>query len=488
MQKSLSLFFKNKIQSISSAKTFSLIIAIIFVISTLVLFSPALYYYFFQDDWFHLSISDAQNIKDFKNFFVFRTDIIAWRPVSKQIFFFLIINVFKFNSFIPHLIIFSFHLFNVFLIYKIVKKVLNNSLNAIITAFLYSTASFHFTTLAWISAGELTIGTFFYLVASFMILNYFSTKKVLHYAVAIVAFILCLGSTEFAVTWPLFIALLLLLSHKPKSKLINCLKPLLIPVFLILVYLGLRLLIYKAPVNDNYEISFGPNIIKNFLWYNVWLVNIPEDVRTHIRLLPFVISEDLNVGREYLLLIGISLVIFLSLILRRFISLFNKSTLYLLLSTFAFLFFSLLPVLIFPNHISAHYLLIPSIGTYIFLGYILSKNYSKSSNKQHLLFVIFTCSCWFLLSFSSLALTKKINWIPGEQSLSKNLTSEIKKIYPYLPSYSSLLVYDSDLKIKHALMDQYALQVLFNDETIKTIYTDNANLGISTNNLFIKIN
>lgn len=474
---------------ISSKKIFSLIFVIIFIISTLVLFSSVLNYYFFQDDWFHLKISNAQNVKDFISFFMFRTDIIAWRPVSKQIFFFLIINVFNVNSFIPHLIIFSFHLSNVFLIYKLVIKVRNNTLNAIVTAFLYSTAAFHFTTLAWISAGELTIGTFFYLLASLMLLNYFSSKKISDYILAIISFVLCLSSTEFAVTWPLFITLLIFLSNKSKKKLINYLKPILIPVFLILVYLGFRLLIYKVPVKDNYEISFGPNIIKNFLWYNIWLLNVPEDVRAHVRLLPFAISKDfINAGKEYLLPISIPLFIFLAIILRRFISLFSKNTLHLFLSTFAFLFLSLLPVLIFPNHISAHYLLIPSIGIYIFLGYILSKKYNKSSNKRHLLFVFFTCCCWFLLSFSSLALTKKINWIPGEQSLSRNLTTKIQKKYPYLPSYSSLLIYDSDLKIKHALMDQYALQVLFNDETLKTIYTEDANLGFSTNNFFIKMN
>lgn len=475
-------------KSIISKNIISPIFALIFISSTLILFFPVLHYYFFQDDWFHLVLGDAKNVKEFINFFIFRTDIIAWRPVSKQVFFFLIINVFHSNSFVPHIIIFLFHLFNVFIIYKIVKKVLNNNLNALVTAFLYATAAFHFTTLAWISAGELTIGTFFYLAASLILLNYFSTKNVSLYLIAILAFILCLCSTEFGVTWPLFIALLLFLDHKSKSRLINYLKPLLIPVLLILVYLSLRLLIYKAPVSDSYEISFGLNVIKNFIWYNIWLLNVPEDVRAHIRFLPFVISKDfINAGREYIFIISIPLLIFLALVLRRFVSFFSKNILNLFLSTFAFLFLSLLPVLVFPNHISAHYLLIPSIGGYIFLGYIISKDHKQSSDKQHQLFVFLTCCCWFLLSFSSLALTKKINWIPGEQSLSKNLTKTIQKKYPYLPNHSTLLIYDSDLRIQHALMDQYALQVIFKDKTLKTIYTNDANKDITTNGFFIKL-
>src|SRR3989344_8141419 len=75
---------------------------------SLTLFYPSLNYYFFQDDWFHFNISKAQNFKEFISFFQFRQDIIGWRPIPKQIFFFLLQTIFQSSPFLAHIIIFAF--------------------------------------------------------------------------------------------------------------------------------------------------------------------------------------------------------------------------------------------------------------------------------------------------------------------------------------------------------------------------------------------
>src|SRR3990172_13136648 len=79
-----------------SSKTFAIVILIIFFIS-FALYHSSLNYYFFQDDFFEINISKAQNLGQYLEFFKFRDDIIAYRPISLQNYFFLSGNLFALN-------------------------------------------------------------------------------------------------------------------------------------------------------------------------------------------------------------------------------------------------------------------------------------------------------------------------------------------------------------------------------------------------------
>ena len=79
-----------------SSKTFAILILIIFFIS-FALYHSSLNYYFFQDDFFEINISKAQNLGQYLEFFKFRDDIIAYRPISLQNYFFLSLKIFGFD-------------------------------------------------------------------------------------------------------------------------------------------------------------------------------------------------------------------------------------------------------------------------------------------------------------------------------------------------------------------------------------------------------
>src|SRR3989344_6564769 len=73
-----------------------LLLSLSFLVAVL-LYLPAINGYFFQDDWFTLKISNAENINSFLGFFVPRSDVIYYRPLGMQIPFFLLSSLFGIN-------------------------------------------------------------------------------------------------------------------------------------------------------------------------------------------------------------------------------------------------------------------------------------------------------------------------------------------------------------------------------------------------------
>lgn len=473
-----------------------LLFTFLIILAVYVLYRQSLSYFFFQDDWFHLNISRASNMKEFFNFFAVRTDIIAWRPISKQLFFFLSQALFGLSPFWPHLIIFIIFLSNIFLVYRLVYQLFNSYRLAAITSFLYGTSTIHFTPLSWLSAGEYIIGTFFWLLCVSSYLFFKKDKKISTYLLFLLYFIFCLASTEFALTIPLVVLgyELFIKNHKSHNKILNVnlistityLSPI---IFIILVYVILRIIIYPLPANGDYGLSINLRTINTYIWYGLWSLNVPEIFKYQLILSKFTFSKEPaflfhfnNYSIRFFILFSLGL---LTLMYIFFINI-KRKTIYILLISILFFSITISPVLFLPKHTFPHYLSIPSIGIYTFIGYLFSS--LKYQYKRNIVVLIIFIATWFASAFNALAFTRETHWIPGEQSISKNLTKKIQNTYLYLPRYSSLFVYDSDLKIKHALMDQYALQVIFNDKTLKTIYTKDIKLDFTTNNYLINMN
>src|SRR3989338_2917310 len=111
-----------------SSKTFAILILIIFFIS-FALYHSSLNYYFFQDDFFEINISKAQNLGQYLEFFKFRDDIIAYRPISLQNYFFLSLKIFRIGSWrfrvFTFCLLFSSGIFLIFSLKKNSGKILN---------------------------------------------------------------------------------------------------------------------------------------------------------------------------------------------------------------------------------------------------------------------------------------------------------------------------------------------------------------------------
>src|SRR3990167_8766095 len=98
--------------------------ALVFVI---VVYSRALGFFFFQDDFFEINISQAGNLGAYLSFFVFREDIIAYRPISLQNYFFLANYLFGINPTGFRFITIIIFLLNSLLITQVITQITKSS-------------------------------------------------------------------------------------------------------------------------------------------------------------------------------------------------------------------------------------------------------------------------------------------------------------------------------------------------------------------------
>src|SRR3989338_852108 len=147
-----------------SSKTFAILILIIFFIS-FALYHSSLNYYFFQDDFFEINISKAQNLGQYLEFFKFRDDIIAYRPISLQNYFFLSLKIFGFDPSGFRVLTFALLFSSAILLIVLVKKITGNIWIGFLSAFSYF---------------NLLVRIFSYLAGYFRILLFFSSWKFSH--------------------------------------------------------------------------------------------------------------------------------------------------------------------------------------------------------------------------------------------------------------------------------------------------------------------
>lgn len=445
------------------------LVFLIICITSFALFYPSLNYYFFQDDWFVLN---WVRTGDLKSFFEFRTDIIYWRPLSMPSFFWMSKNLFGFNPFGYHLATFIFHLINILLLAYLTDLLLKSKKAALITAFLYSTASFHFMSLSWLSLAWNVIGLLFFQIALIFYLSF--RKKAFFYnaVLALIFFIFAILSNEFTIVFPLALIISdFILGSKFNFDYLRNNFVLMCSSAIVVAYLTIRIFIYPIPSEAEYSIAVDQRIFKNILWYALWLLNLPEELKYQVILSKFQITQIfLNAAKNYLPYI---LILFVANLITLFAILVggvrNKSSRLLVAATIFFTL-GLMPVLILPNHSFPYYLTIPSLFVFILIGKASSSYFKNMKSKRAVMIILSFIVTWVALSLLTLILTRKIHWITAEQNLSREKIEFIKNQYPTLPRGLIVEIPNSSKQIIQSLMDQDALKVIFNSDDIKTIY------------------
>ena len=436
---------------------------------SLFLFYPSLNYYFFQDDWFVLNWIRTG---DFLSFFKFRTDIIYWRPLSMPLFFALSERLFGLNSLGYHLIVFLLHFLNVVLIGYITYKLIGDKKTAVISSFLYATAAFQFMPLSWLSLTWNIVGLFFFLLSFIFYMRFKEKKSITSLLMTFILFLLALFSFEFAIVFPVLILLYEYLSDEKFNKNLSKSIPVVLPIlFVIVTYLFLRFVLYPVPSQGQYTISIGPDVLKNLLFYGLWLFNIPEELKYQIVVLRFYITPNLLRAAENFL-VPIVLLFFLNVFSLIIIVIYtlDKKIKKFLFSAIVFFIIGLSPILFLPKHTFPYYLAVPSILVFIFCGLVVASYMKKFQNKKKMVVSYIFIISWLSLSFLTITLTRKIHWVSGEQSISKNTVEKVLSEYPNLPDSKTIVITGSNDQLKQSLMDQDALKVIYNSDEVQTIY------------------
>lgn len=442
---------------------------IIFALSLFIaplFYSDSLNYYFFQDDFFEINISKAANFQDYLSFFKFRDDIIAYRPVSLQNYFFLSNKLFDLNPVGFRLIVFSVFLVNAYLVAKVIHKISGNKNIGLLTSSFWVTSSIHFMTLSWIAAAYNLIGTFFWLLTSILFLNFVRTNRLITYHLALITFLLTIGSFEFSITWPVIFGFYYFFVLK--NSLARSLKLFLPFIAISIVYLVLRLLLIKIPQIIEYKTTLNFDSLKALFWYVLWSFNIPEEFKKQIATNLIVFNPKFS--QEYwplilktfygaILIITAGTILPSVLIFRRKLNI-NIKFLVFFISWFLI---AVSPVLLLPNHTFSMYLTLASIGIYSLLAYLI-----VLQNKPFL--VAFVFILWVYTAYTTLSFYKVNSWIVEAQSFAKTFSSDIKKQYPYLPKNSIIYFPHQDHRHEQALLQHHALRTFYNDQSLLIYY------------------
>ena len=457
------------------------LVFLIIFITSLSLFYPSLNYYFFQDDWFHVVISRPKDVNDFFQLFSIRTDVIGWRPISKQLFFLITDRFFNLNPFSAHVVIFSFHILNGLLLFFLVRLLFRSTLTAIITSYLYLTASFHFVALSWLSAGEYIIGAFFWFLSLLSYFVYRARNKKRYYILSFISFLLSLASTEFAVTLPIIILIIEIYRDFQKPEVVKKIASsllILVPQLLVIaIYLVLRVFIFPIPAKETYQMVFNFSVIKSLLWYFLWFLNVPEVLKYQINFPNLLFFPDQTFWipfKDYVFSLFSTFLILLLAFTYLIMNNLSRRIFSMLIVALVVFMVALSPVIFLPKHTFPNYLTIPAASLSIFMAFCLSVALEQKKTLNFIL-VILIITSWFILSYTNLAFTKRTHWIPAEDNLSRKFTKQISDLYRKLPSNSKVLIYPATDQLRQSLMDQNALRAIYNDLTLTTIYAKNIN-------------
>jgi hypothetical protein len=449
-------------------KTLFLVLILSFII-----FSPSLFTFFTNDDFFHLNISNADNLKEFLNFFNFTIKPGGYgfyRPLTTQVFYFLGRSLFSLNPFPLHLISMSFFLTITYLVYVLTDILTKQKKTALVTAFFYSISAIHFGHAYYLSTFQEVGMAFFFLIALIQIIKYYQTFKITNYSISLTSFILSLISKETAVIFP-FIAFstLLFFGNKKLTKHeLNKIIKTMLPFFIILaIYIYFHFFLYGTPSGDYYQFNFSPHKITNTLfWYFLWTLSIPEMFIDFVGPRLSVNPKLFTYWSNDVFKIGISFVIFVTIFFFSFtknISKNIKHKIKLIVFTSLWFVLTISPVLFLPDHKFSFYLTLPAVGIYILLAYFLVHSQNKGLMVSGLI-------SFFLLSIFSLNLIKRTHWTIRSSQISQSVFNYIETNRSTL-SGKTLVFYDEEQDedlpwlptdlVKTALSDKNFFEVFF---------------------------
>lgn len=225
------------------------LLAIIFLVFiTLLVYFPVLSHKFqmrWDDQWVVVNAYTEDGLTK-ANLWAILTDFYngQYAPAN-QLSYTLLYAAFGYNPFWFHLLGVIIHICNVVLVYLFIKKLLNHSSNfitesvnriAFLTAMVMAVHPFLVESVAWISASKILIYSFFYLIALHLYLNYITSKKIKHYLLVVLFFILSFAGKEQAVTLPVCLLLIdYALNRDFRSKRIWLEK---LPLFILAFFFG----------------------------------------------------------------------------------------------------------------------------------------------------------------------------------------------------------------------------------------------------------
>ena len=416
------------------------------------LFKDLFSIYFFQDDFFMLSLARIKNFSDFLRFFLPHTDVQFYRPLSHELFFFVGKIIFGFNPLGFHFIVYSFYISNIYLVYRLSRYFLNSSYAQYFITSLFSISAIHYNSLFWLANFSYVLVTFIFLLSINIYLKYKSQKSIL----LIILFILGLLTNELMVMFPVVTTAYEVIYSKNKFvKNIRLFISISIVLFLYLIW---RFIIFKTNFNT-YKYIFDGSVISSLRWYFLWSFNWAETMKDQMLHFYQVRPSFLQVfSKEYFtflinLLIPILLMIvfpLLILIKDKKLKSYWKSQYKTLIFAISWFILTLLPIVFIPNHISPHQGSIAIFGILLIL--VNSLDYLGNSLNKILKIVILltVLIIWYFTSWTTMTVDNRIHWIYRRSNIARYWMVKSHKLYPQLKPNTIVIINSDDYETQVA--------------------------------------
>lgn len=455
----------------------NLLTFLLIIFSVVITFYKSFSIYFFQDDFFILFISKINSFSEFLQFFIPRTDVQFFRPLSHEVYFFIVRLLFGTNPLAFHFVGWLFFALNLVLVYKLSSFYLNQKSSRFFLVLLYGTSAVHYNSLFWIVNFSYLIGTFFYFLAFYAFKINIKGSNL--YTLSL--FFIGLLVSEFLITLPLIILIDYLIAEKKKQKINKLIIGLIAICFFYFIF---RFIIYRPDVGT-YKMIFNRQVISSFRFFFMFFFNFPETIKDNLITFYKFRPEFLKAfGFEIILcIINLLIVSFFLLIYPVFRFLKAKKLSFIFQKNYKTMLFcflwvttSLLPIIFIPSHISPHH---GSITLFGFIMFFIFTSEIAKINQIIIFPLIF--SFWLAASISIVNLNNKIHWIYRRSDISKKWIRRLKNDYPVIPKGSIIYLPSTDKETLVALNDGKAINVLYNDYSLKVLFQKDKN-----NKIYIK--
>jgi hypothetical protein len=360
------------------------------------IFLPFLNLYFVQDDFFLLSVSRVTTFWDIFRFFIPRPDVVWFRPLSSEVFFFFGRLVFGLHPFYYHIVIFLTHLFNGYLLSVLSGQISGNKNSGRLAAFFYVTNASLAVALGWGATFSFILGVTFILLTLIFLLYAKDNWAVIFHLLGVL-------SSEVVSLNCLIILILFLV----KKKKIN---PGIIVYFLISVGILIwRYVLYPVQTaGSDYQMFINFGIFSQLRFYFFRFFGLPMLLRN---------KDPLN----FLLLAGFTiLLVLIGLAIHK--NWRNKSIKRHWVIPLSIIIVYLMPFLILNRHIAPHYLSFSLTGFCIILGIIFSQLELRDKYLIRTFIIIY-----LLIQIISSKLTYNTHWLVNRAQMAKELID--KKVY-----------------------------------------------------------
>lgn len=426
---------------------------------------------FFQDDFFVFYHTQGIKIKESWQLFIPKSNVQYYRPLTVEFFYWIGRLFFGLNAQFFHIVGYVFFCANVILVYFISKFFVKSIKIRLLLTLFYATSAIHFDSLFYVANFSYILGNFFFLAAFYL---WLSGKAQLKNKVLIATlFSLGLLSSEFMVVVPFIFAGYLLLIKKISpwdSYLVSSL-------FVILaVYLLVRLVVFP-PDASAYPYSLDKGVVSSIRWFGLFFMNWAETMkdqmcRFYLVCEPFkqTFPQEVNIMLVNALVYIVSFWLIPVAVMIRYKTLvkFIKKHWNVVVFGLLWIIFGLTPIIFVKSQISPHR------GTFALFGFLILGFYIwdklRIQVKTANIVLLIASIVWIYSTYTVVKLNKKVHWVYTRSILARKWIDNVKSKYPYLEKGSTIILNTQDSEVKLALLNDLAIKVIYNDNSIITIY------------------